>query len=277
MSRLAEVLRNILRVATKRHLSLWRRFLLLGVYIHIVLKRFVRRSGLAITKYSQHRFLGYTVHMDNFEDFYWTFLEAFILEEYRFIPQNSSPVIIDCGGNIGISILYFKWRWPESVITVFEPEQRNVELIRNNIIENKLKNVTLVQKAVGAEDGSIYLSGSNRAATIHPERTGVNSSENQQRVELTRLSPYIPDGGIDFLKMDIEGAEDDVIGELAEVGTLSRIQALTFEYHQKETDGQERFQKLRQTLEQAGLRVLPLAETLHPQRNTHVIVASVRT
>jgi FkbM family methyltransferase len=43
------------------------------------------------------------------------------------------PVIIDCGGNIGLSVLYFKYLFPNSVITVFEPSPPVFEILKENI------------------------------------------------------------------------------------------------------------------------------------------------
>jgi hypothetical protein len=49
-------------------------------------------------------------------------------------------------------------------------------------------------------------------------------------VKTTRLSSYIT-GPVDLLKMDIEGAEPEVLDELNESGALVHVKALFLEYH----------------------------------------------
>ena len=41
---------------------------------------------------------------------------------YRFVTTKEAPVILDCGANIGLSVIYFKQLYPNSKITAFEPD-----------------------------------------------------------------------------------------------------------------------------------------------------------
>ena len=49
------------------------------------------------------------------------FTEIFVAEPYRFTTQSKSPLIIDGGVNVGVSVAYFKWLYPDSRIIGFEP------------------------------------------------------------------------------------------------------------------------------------------------------------
>ena len=40
--------------------------------------------------------------------------EIFARESYRFHSKKKNPVILDCGANIGMATLYFKWLYPEA-------------------------------------------------------------------------------------------------------------------------------------------------------------------
>ena len=72
--------------------------------------------------------------------------EIFEEEVYRFQTENKTPLIIDCGANIGLSVLYFRRLFPNAKIIAFEPDegifkilQKNMGLIpQSNLIEFRL-------------------------------------------------------------------------------------------------------------------------------------------
>src|SRR3989344_6241937 len=55
---------------------------------------------------------------------YWAFLgmfeEIFIQKQYYFDSRNRRPLIVDCGSNIGLSVVFFKILYPEAKIIAFE-------------------------------------------------------------------------------------------------------------------------------------------------------------
>src|SRR5688500_10055596 len=51
--------------------------------------------------------------------------EIFVREIYRFETDIRNPVIIDCGSNIGLSVLYFHKSYPGARILAFEPDAGN--------------------------------------------------------------------------------------------------------------------------------------------------------
>ena len=50
--------------------------------------------------------------------------EIFDQQIYRFNTSNSKPYIVDCGANIGLSIIYFKQLFPNAEIVAFEPDEK---------------------------------------------------------------------------------------------------------------------------------------------------------
>ena len=50
-------------------------------------------------------------------------------------------------------------------------------------------------------------------------------------VETVRLSERLPEGPVDFLKLDVEGAELVVLSELEASGALARIEQVALEVH----------------------------------------------
>ncbi len=59
--------------------------------------------------------------------------EIFVEEVYRFQSDTNTPLIIDCGSNIGLSIIYFKRLFPEAKIIGFEPDNEIFKILENNI------------------------------------------------------------------------------------------------------------------------------------------------
>src|ERR1035437_506222 len=59
--------------------------------------------------------------------------DIFLKGQYEFTPDNDSPIIVDCGGNIGMSVAWFHLRYPQARITVFEPDPTSATILRRNV------------------------------------------------------------------------------------------------------------------------------------------------
>ena len=187
--------------------------------------------------YRREHFLGFEVELDLFrEDFYWIFTEVFIEESYYFHSDKEDPSIVDCGGNIGISVLYFKTIYPEAKILVFEPSPDNVAILKRNIERNNITGIQIIEEALGDTEGEIILFRQGPGSTIHEDfarKQKVVSSEGygeEVRVPMRTLSSYVA-GPIDFLKLDVEGAEGAILKNLDESGLMRNIVELAMEYH----------------------------------------------
>ena len=176
--------------------------------------------------------LNYKINFFSYYDLQHLFHEIFTHEIYKFSTNTQEPFIIDCGSNIGISILYFKTLYPQAHIIGFEPDQKTFGILAKNIEQNNLANVQLVNKAVAGHDGEItfYSNPDQQGAT----RMNMFSKELGCRqatvVKATKLS-HVINRPVDFLKMDIEGAETQVFQELADSGKLSFVKNMVLEYH----------------------------------------------
>lgn len=202
---------------------------------------FMRFIDGRFTTVKSVKFLGFHTDFNDLNDFFWTFRELFINDDYYFETGNKEPVVFDGGGNIGMSVFYVKYKYPDAKITVFEPHPENIKYIKRNIEKNNLKDVTLIEKAIGGSKGYVEIFGNKRAATISKKfqdqqiETSTRTSEEIHRVEVDLISEYI-DEDVDFLKLDIEGAEGDVIKDLSQNGLLKKIKQITMEYHKFDID-----------------------------------------
>ena len=68
---------------------------------------------------------------------------------------------------------------------------------------------------------------------------------------MTRLSPYL-EGPVDFLKLDVEGSERDVLQELADAGKLALVEQMVVEYHHHLEPGTDRLAAFLGLLEEHG-------------------------
>jgi len=146
-----------------------------------------------------------------------TYRELFGKELYQFKSATEEPVILDCGSNIGLSVLYFKTIYPKARVWAFEPDATNYELLTKNIASNHLENVIAAAAAVWTMDGQINFSGNGSEASRIDENGASNS------VPCMRLKNLLSSfEQIDFLKMDIEGGEYKVLLDCAD--EIHRVQ-----------------------------------------------------
>jgi FkbM family methyltransferase len=205
----------------------------LATYLRLKLKQsaLALRSGRHNGRPRLERVLGWSVAYFDYGILVDLFEEMFMQGHYLFEASSSRPLIIDCGSNIGMSVLYHKRLYPDSKILAFEPDPLTFSLLRRNISANGLTGVELVNKAVCDRDDLISF-------YVDPECPGSLLMSTRQarlpkrRIEVpgTLLSNYV-DSQVDLLKMDIEGAEEMVIRDLIKQDKLGLIREMIFEYH----------------------------------------------
>lgn len=155
-----------------------------------------------------------------------TFDEIFQKGIYTFHCDNSTPVIIDCGANMGLSLLFFSQNYPNSTIYAFEPDNSVLDVLQKNIQTFEIKQVTLFKKAVWSTNGIFeFFTDKGMGGRIGMEY----NNQTPSKVETIRLKDFIGDKRIDFLKMDIEGAEYNVIEDCEPI--LHQIENIFIEYH----------------------------------------------
>jgi FkbM family methyltransferase len=159
--------------------------------------------------------------------FLYSVKELFVEEIYKFKAQDDTPYIIDCGSYIGTSILFFKTQYPNAKILAFEPDNSNFELLNNNIKNWDLKDIEIQNAAIWIDNlGVNFIADGNMASKID-ESNNTAHNENQ-KTKSVRLKDLLTEK-IDFLKIDIEGAEYEVLVDCE--SKLSFVENLFIEYH----------------------------------------------
>lgn len=197
----------------------------------------LRQAGLAWPRDRRadgppvERILGWSIAGFDYTLLVELFEEIFVHRHYLFEALSSRPLIIDCGSNIGMSVLFFKWLYPAAEILAFEPDPATFSLLQRNVSANGLSDVRLMNSAVCDLDGPVdfYVDPEHPGSLLMSMR---RARLPKQRVTASgiRLSHHIH-RRVDLLKMDIEGAEELVIQDLVAQGKLTLVNELIFEYH----------------------------------------------
>jgi FkbM family methyltransferase len=174
-------------------------------------------------KLSHHILFGKKLYFYNPAELLHGLKEIFIEKCYeQHLPEN--PFIIDCGANIGLSIIYIKRIFPEAEIIAFEPDEKNFKLLEMNVNSYSFNKITLHKAAawINNEPQQFTVTGT-MGSSITTEKTSDSITVNAMKLK------DIINRKVDFLKIDIEGAEFEVLKDIEP--QLHFVTNLFIEYH----------------------------------------------
>lgn len=125
-------------------------------------------------------------------------------------------IALDIGAHIGSYTLFMAHLLDPSQgrVYAFEPSPHNFEKLKHHTLINKLNHVEIYNMAVGSEDGEIdfYLASQNNSSmsSMYRKEQGYQKTT----VPVCTLEHFVHEKKIqrlNFIKMDVEGAEPDVI------------------------------------------------------------------
>ncbi len=156
------------------------------------------------------------------------------------IPAEEVRTVIDCGANIGLSALYFAQRFPQARILAVEPDPDNFAQMLKNV--NSCDRIVPVHAAVwGAEE---YLRITNPGAASWSFRVDAIVSHEEGDADGLRVPGVTIDGlmreydiqAIDLLKLDVEGAEHNILQQQAD-SWLNHVRFIICELHDRHVEG----------------------------------------
>jgi FkbM family methyltransferase len=157
--------------------------------------------------------------------------EIFVDEVYlQELPPEA--FIIDCGANIGLSVIYLKRLSPRARIVAFEPDETNFQLLEKNITAFGLTNIELRKEAIWIDNTLLEFSNKGTLGSKIVE----NTTDGTVKVKATRLKDLMIQQ-VDFLKLDIEGAEYKVLKDIED--KLHFADKIFIEYHGKYSQNSE--------------------------------------
>jgi FkbM family methyltransferase len=195
--------------------------------LHLAL---LRKKVLKQPPGSLVRFANYGVTINDGPNFYVLYKYIFVNRIYHFEAQRSNPLILDCGSNIGMSILYFKKFYPKARIIGFEPDPAIYPYAQKNIEKNSLSDVQLVQAALAGQEGNLTFHSDGKYSSSLATHVVAELPREWKRYEVpcVRLRHYLTEP-VDFLKMNIEGTEWEVLADSDE--RLRQVREMVIEYH----------------------------------------------
>jgi FkbM family methyltransferase len=171
-----------------------------------------------------------------------TLFEMFKDKNHHKIKQfqgKQDNVILDIGANEGYYTLKMKDNNPSLQIFAFEPIPETFKILKKNILANNLKNVHLVNYAVGKENKKIEFEYVPEATAISSIKIDLKSRQwlDKKRIRKIKVNcvnlPWIFDkyklSHVDIMKIDTEGAEFDILRGGKEV--LDKINRIVIEFH----------------------------------------------
>ncbi len=132
--------------------------------------------------------------------------QIFALRIYEFPwPMTNVRRIVDLGANVGYASLYFAYQFPESRIDAFEPHPVHLQQLKAMIDANSLQDRVIVHPvAVGSADRQTFLTDAGTASTL---------AQQGLPIQVIDWFSFASGQNIDFLKVDIEGAEDELFAD----------------------------------------------------------------
>ncbi|MCH7567792.1 MAG: FkbM family methyltransferase [Nanoarchaeota archaeon] len=162
-------------------------------------------------------------------------------------------IVVDIGAHIGIFTILASRHAKKGKVYAFEPVSHNFELLKENISLNAANNVIAIEKAVSNKSGKmkLFISRSRNKGQNSMHRL----DKYQIEIEVEKMSfkdflKKLPK--IDFLKMDCEGAEYEILMNLTKK-ELSKIKKISMEYHNY---GEKKGKDLAKFLKENGFKVI---------------------
>jgi FkbM family methyltransferase len=189
--------------------------------------------------------------------------EIFKKQSYKFKPVNKQPVIIDCGSNVGVSILYYARQFPNARIIAFEPDKNIFPVLKKNVEQIGNPNISLINKGVWNTEGKmVFLQEGADGGQVLDGNSNLAAAAKTMEIETTVLKNYL-EGEIDFLKIDIEGAEVVVIEDCRNL--LKRAQQVFIEFHST-VNKKQQLESILSILADNGFRYFVESVTLFNER-----------
>jgi FkbM family methyltransferase len=145
----------------------------------------------------------------------------------KIVASGRQPLIIDCGANIGCSVLWFNARYPKAHIVAVEPAPDNFEILSANCAG---LDVDLRQAGVASSDGHSHLSDPGGGGMgYRTAADGEGPEIAMVSIQTLLASKPAERYTLFLLKIDIEGAEKTLFNENS--ATLDAFPLIILEPH----------------------------------------------
>jgi len=191
----------------------------------------------------------------------WEIWKAKIYDDARF-PIHIDDVIVDIGAHIGGFAIRAAKRAGQ--VYAYEASSKNYAILNANRHLNNTQNLHVHNKAVSSKIGSMkfFMPSDNGALGSLLQETG----SPMEIVQTTTLTDIIEENNIrriDYLKIDVEGAEYEIL-QHCPTETLAKVQRIVMEYHEFD-ENQWDHRDLVNLLKSSGFNVV-VEDGIFPQK-----------
>lgn len=157
--------------------------------------------------------------------------QIFLESQYEIAVTRPPAVIVDAGANIGLASVFFANRFPSATVFAIECERSNFELLRANVAP--YKQVVPIHAALWNVEGNVQVVDPGlgkwgfmtKAGAPQPGAESVRARTLEGIMKEHRIAH------VDILKIDIEGAELEVLN--ASAPWIHRVDAIIAELHDR--------------------------------------------
>tara|TARA_B100002051_G_C16647159_1_gene591869 strand:- start:131 stop:958 length:828 start_codon:yes stop_codon:yes gene_type:complete len=161
------------------------------------------------------------------------------LGECKGIPLESSPArVLTLGANIGLGVICLRDEFPEAELVAVEADPRNFELLSRNLQQNNV-DARLISAAASVHGGELLalrLFDNTTCSTLIAEDGFHPGHQAVVQVPTLSMDQLLSSAGwdsVDLLKIDIEGAEDELLS--VDNQWLEKVGVLMLEIHPNTT------------------------------------------
>ena len=162
-------------------------------------------------------------------------------EELRYdYPLSKDSIVFDIGG--------FEGTWAYNIyskylcnVLVFEPVKEFYNIIKSKFKEQD--RIQIYNYGLGVKDETLLIGVGGCTTSVF------NKTENNEQVEIKDILPIISRfTKIDLVKINIEGAEYDLLEYIIENGLQTKLDNIQIQFHNNITDHEKRRQNIREEL-----------------------------
>lgn len=160
-------------------------------------------------------------------------VDMFYIEQYR-IPNLVEPkgkdIVIDAGAYYGETAFWFlKYIGSDGKVYAFEPSDSNFRSLKENIENNKVKNIEPIKMGLGRQEEGTFLFNAESSSYL-VDANLINTS----KIRITTIDKFVEEHklkSVGFIKMDIEGSEIDALAGAKETITRYKPKLAISVYH----------------------------------------------
>jgi FkbM family methyltransferase len=137
--------------------------------------------------------------------------------------------IIDGGANVGYASVYLALRYPQAAILAVEPNDENCQIFKRNC--SPFPNIRLLQGAIWHTRTDLEITNPvERSWMIRVQETSASGRGRIPSFTIDDLLAQLDERPVDILKLDIEGAENELFSE-GDLAWIDRVHCLIIEAH----------------------------------------------